>query len=206
MEAVIERRAFAGAELRVEGGDDEPRLIRGHAAVFNQLSEDLGGFREKIEPGAFAKSLKGDVRALFNHDPSWILGRTKSRTLRLAEDAQGLAVEIRPPDTGQARSVLEGIDRGDVSQMSFSFRTITDEWNQVDGETVRTLREVELFDVSPVTFAAYPQTDVVIAQRSLEAWRAAESNAAGGGSDEENNRRQRRLATLAARVRMAFVP
>lgn len=166
----IERRAFATA-LRIERrAEGETRTIAGHAAVFNQLSEELWGFREVVAPGAFRKTLGADVRALWNHDPNHVLGRSKSGTLRLREDEVGLAIEIDPPDTAMARDLVTLIERGDVSQMSFGFRTVTDSWRMLDGEPVRTLEEVELFDVSPVTFPAYPETDVAV--RSLEAWRA----------------------------------
>lgn len=141
-------------------------MIVGYAAVFGQLSEDLGGFREQIAPGAFTKTLGADVRALFNHDPNIVLGRTKSKTLRLAEDQKGLKIEIDPPNTAQSRSIIEALTRGDISQMSFGFRTIDDKWENIDGKIVRTLLNVELFDVSPVTFPAYPQTEAGL--RSLD--------------------------------------
>ena len=153
----IERR-YMPSELRVEG--DESPKIRGYAAVFGELSENLGGFREKISAGAFAKSLDADVRALWNHDPGVVLGRTKSGTLRLEEDERGLFVEIDPPT--EARSYIESIQRGDVDQMSFGFRVVKDAWEQTDDYSIRTLIEVDLFDVSPVTFPAYPQTSVAI--------------------------------------------
>ena len=156
----IERR-YMPSELRVEG--DESPKIRGYAAVFGELSENLGGFREKISAGAFAKSLDADVRALWNHDPGVVLGRTKSGTLRLEEDERGLFVEIDPPT--EARSYIESIQRGDVDQMSFGFRVPKggDEWDHSDPDSpVRTLLRVDLFDVSPVTFPAYPQTSVAI--------------------------------------------
>ena len=204
----IERRAFEMEELRVEGNDGEAPRISGHAAVFDKLSQDLGGFREKIAPGAFRSSIKGDVRALFNHNPDFILGRTKTGTLSLEEDRKGLAVDITPPDTDMGRSVVEAVRRGDISQMSFGFRTIKDEWHTDQaGKTVRTLHEVELFDVSPVTFAAYPQTDVSVAKRSLEAWQAAEEND-GGGEDGPSLSDDARgaLALMEARTRLADVP
>lgn len=167
-----ERRAF-GAEIRIDGGGDaEPSRIVGHAAVFNALSEDLGGFREKIAPGTFAKTIKADdIRALFNHDSAFVLGRNKAGTLDLEEDREGLAISIDPPDTTFARDLLVSIERGDISQMSFGFRTVSDEWADQDKQTpVRTLTEVRLLDVSPVTFPAYPQTDVAL--RALDEWRA----------------------------------
>lgn len=168
----IEHRAFVIDELRVQD-DDGKIVIAGHAAVFNKLSDDLGGFREIIAPGAFKDSLKNaDVRALFNHDPNIVLGRNKAGTLAVAEDKKGLAIEINPPDTQASRDLVVSMERGDVTEMSFGFRTIEDKWETKDGEDVRTLLKVDLFDVSPATFAAYPQTDVGVAKRSLDNWRA----------------------------------
>lgn len=150
-------------ELREVGaGSAEGPGITGHAAVFNALSVDLGGFREKIAPGAFTRTIASDdIHAVWNHDERIVLGRNRRDTLALAEDEVGLAVEIDPPDTQYVRDVvIEPIRRGDVDQMSFMFQTIEDAWNVIDGENVRTLLEVKLFEVSPVTFPAYPQTDV----------------------------------------------
>ena len=98
--------------------------IEGHAAVFDSLSVELWGFFEEIAPGAFADSIEAgdDVRALFNHDPNYVLGRSRNGTLRLAEDEVGLRVEFEPPDTQQARDVVTLIERGDVNQMSFALR------------------------------------------------------------------------------------
>ncbi len=162
----IERRSFVLDEIRVNKKDDGSQTIIGHAAVFNQLSEDLGGFREQIAPGAFAEALKSDdVRALFNHNPDFILARNMAKTLRLKEDSEGLAIEIDPPDTQVARDLIVSMERGDISQMSFGFslRPNGANWGEDDeGNVVRTLTNVRLFDVSPVTFPAYPQTDVAV--------------------------------------------
>lgn len=162
-----ERRIVVG-ELRAIGADGKTK-IAGHAAKFDVLSEDLGGFRERIAPGAFAKSIQSsDIRALWNHDANIVLGRNKSGTLRLAEDVAGLHYEVDVPETQLVRDmVLAPIARGDVNQCSFGFYTVSDKWAKVDGEWVRTLLEAELFDVSPVTYPAYPQTDVAV--RSLKA-------------------------------------
>jgi len=156
-----EERSYQ-VEMRVEDGD-EPK-IRGHAAVFNKLSLPLMGFKEKVSPGAFIKSIeKSDIRALWNHNPDYVLGRNKSGTLVLEEDNRGLAIEISPPDTQWAHDLMETIKRGDVDQMSFAFQTIRDSWeNEGEKNAVRTLEEVELYDVSPVTYPAYPQTDVKV--------------------------------------------
>lgn len=155
-------RRFITAELRMEG-EEKPK-IQGYAARFNSLSEDLGGFREIIAPGAFSNSLSEDVRALWNHDANHVLGRSKSGTLMMAEDEYGLRVTIDPPES--AEWMLESMKRGDVDQMSFGFYTEDDEWNMVDGEPRRTLKRVRLFDVSVVTYPAYPETSAAV--RSLE--------------------------------------
>lgn len=160
----LERRIVPAREMRVVAGEDgKPRMIVGYAAVFDKLSVDLFGFRERIAPGAFADSLAAgdDVRALWNHDPNIVLGRTKSGTLRLSEDETGLYVEIEPPDTQQANDLVAVIARGDVDQMSFSFRAIEDKWSIDESEQyVRTLTQVKLYDVAPATFPAYPDTSL----------------------------------------------
>lgn len=162
-----ELRYLNATELRIDQKDDEPAKIVGYSAVFNKLSEDLGGFREIISPGAFKNTIKkDDIRALVDHDSSRILGRNTAGTLTLAEDKTGLLVEITPPDTQIGRDIVTSIERGDVTGMSFGFRTISDAWSTVDEEEIRELREVKLFDVSPVTFPAYP--DTTVATRSLQ--------------------------------------
>lgn len=204
----LERRTYAAAiELREEGG--KPHIV-GHAAVFNSLSLDLGGFKEQIFPGAFAEAIqRDDVRGLFNHDSNWILGRNLAKTLTLTEDARGLAIDIIAPETQLIRDlVLEPIRRGDISQMSFGFsvRPGGQDWAQDDGgNIVRTLKNVRLFDVSPVTFPAYPQTDVAL--RELAEWRAArpgqppkELRAALGGECAHCNQVSRSLARIEDRL------
>ena len=174
----IERRYVTVQEIRVvKKSDAAMPTLDGYAAVFNSLSEDLGGFRELIAPGAFKNSIGGDVRALWNHDANHVLGRTKSGTLTLAEDQNGLKINIAPPDAQWARDLMASIDRGDVNQMSFGFRTITDNWSMLNGENLRTLMDVELFDVSPVTFPAYPDTQVAL--RSLDSWKQSAPPSSG---------------------------
>jgi hypothetical protein len=169
----FERRVATFDALKVERRDGEPAKIVGHAAIFDSLSEDLGGFRERVAAGAFAEAItKDDVRALFNHDPNFIIGRNRSGTLKLAEDTRGLAIEITPPANQTINDlVVAPIERGDVSQMSFGFtvRPGGQDWAKDDeGRTVRTLKRVRLFDVSPVVFPAYTATDV--AMRAMRAW------------------------------------
>ena len=168
----IERRNVPVSELRAITDDAGLRKITGYAAVFNSLSEDLGWFREKIEPGAFRDSIVADdIRALWNHDSNFVLGRNTSGSLSLSEDDRGLKIEINPPDSQWARDLMTSIDRGDIDKMSFGFRTISDRWETRDKEEIRTLEKVQLFDISPVTFPAYADTEVGL--RSLEEHRKA---------------------------------
>ena len=158
----MERRAIQ-AEFRVEG-DEQPKIV-GYAAKFNSDSEEFWGFVERIAPGAFEEALKiSDVRALFNHDPNYVLGRSKSGTLVLEEDSVGLRYEITPPDTQWARDLVESLRRGDISQSSFAFTMSPggiQQWeDRADGTTLRTIVKVaELYDVSPVTYPAYADTE-----------------------------------------------
>lgn len=161
-EQQIERRTLQTSELRVLDSTDGP-VIEGYAAVFDQWSEDLGGFREMIAPGAFAAALDGtpDVRALVNHDPNYVLGRTGPLTLVLAQDEVGLRMTARPPDTQWARDLLVSMRRGDVNQMSFSFEVAREgqRWEDTPLGVRRWVTQIErLYDVSVVTFPAYPQT------------------------------------------------
>lgn len=158
-----------GVEVRTRGG--KPATILGHAALFNTPSVYMG-FREVIAPGAFTESLGGDIRALWQHDTAKVLGRTKAGTLQVWEDAQGLAFELHPPDTQDGRDAVTLIERGDVDQMSFGFSVPTggDSWSEDEsGTPLRTLRTVNLMEISPVTWAAYPQTGVGV-MRSAPDW------------------------------------
>lgn len=177
MDKTIERRTFTMDGIKVERRDDGDKAVtlRGHAAIFNSLSEDLGGFREQIVPGAFVEAIEGDdIRALFNHDPNLILGRNRAKTLTLAEDVRGLAISIIAPDTQFARDLTVSMERGDITQMSFAFRIKPngEDWaKNDDGVWIRTVKRVRLYDVSPVTYPAYTGTDIAV--RSLDAFRQA---------------------------------
>lgn len=159
-----EFRVLENPELRLDD-DSENKTLRGYAAVWDAISQPIFGFREVIRRGAFRKTIRDhDVRALMNHDSNLVLGRKSARTLGLFEDEKGLGVKIRLPDTSYARDLAVSVERGDVNQMSFGFRAIKDRWTQPADESkdlpLRELLEVQLFDVSPVTFPAYPQTEV----------------------------------------------
>lgn len=168
MSKEIERRFIPRGEVRASEGENGKVGIAGTAAVVESLSEEIFGFREKIAPGAFDSALaSSDVRGLFNHDPSMILGRVKSGTMRVWVDADGLRYEIPELPTSRA-DVAEAIQRGDVDGNSFSFTVAEDTWEyKEDGKAIRTITQFgELFDVGPVTYPAYPATKV--SARALE--------------------------------------
>ena len=161
-------------QLEERKDDKEPRMT-GHAAVFNEITKIGSFFREQVAPGAFKQSIKDDdVRALFNHDPNFVLGRNVSGTLRMKEDDKGLAIEIDPPQTQFANDLMTLMKRGDISQMSFAFQVLGEMWEENEDELpLRTLNKLRLFDVSPVTFPAYEGTDIGV--RSRDAWKGSQS-------------------------------
>jgi len=159
-----ETRNFdADFELRAEG---DGMTFIGYAAKFNSPSEDLGGFVETIEPGAFRRSLRSrnDVKLLVNHDTGRVLASTRSGTMKLYEDEVGLRVEASLPNTSDGRDMAELLRRGDLNKMSFGFSVIKDSWNQE--MTQRTLKSVRLFETSIVAFPAYAATEAMV--RSLD--------------------------------------
>lgn len=152
MKREIERRAYS-ADWHLSAG-----TVEGYAALYETPSIDLGGFREVIRRGAFERALRGnaDVRALINHDPSLLLGRTRAGTLTLDDDERGLRATIMLPDTSYARDLVELLKRGDISQMSFAFRVRREQWSR--DNTLREVIDVDLYDVSIVTYPAYEET------------------------------------------------
>jgi HK97 family phage prohead protease len=159
-----ETRNFdADFELRAEG---DGMTFIGYAAKFNSPSEDLGGFVETIEAGAFRRSLRSrnDVKLLVNHDTGRVLASTRSGTMKLYEDEVGLRVEASLPNTSDGRDMAELLRRGDLNKMSFGFSVIKDSWNQE--MTQRTLKSVRLFETSIVAFPAYAATEAMV--RSLD--------------------------------------
>jgi HK97 family phage prohead protease len=160
----LEQRVLKNDEIsfRFDEESEQPKII-GLVSRFNSLSQDLGGFREKVAPGSFKKTIgEADIRALWNHDPSYVLGRNTSGTLELSETEDGLEMRNVPPDTQWAKDLMVSMKRGDVNQMSFGFRVIKDNWDDVNGEVVRTIIEAELFDVSVVTYPAYLETNAAV--------------------------------------------
>lgn len=145
--------------------DGDLKRIHGYAVLFNVLSEDLGGYKERILPGAFAEILKKDedVRGLLNHDPNFVFSRTKNKTLKLTEDEKGLVVTAIPIDTVWARDMMASIEREDIDGMSFRFHAAPggEKWTLENGVVIRTISKVDILrDVSIVTFPAYSNTKV----------------------------------------------
>lgn len=171
-ELTIEQRSIAVAELRASEGD-EPAM-EGYAASFNVLSGNLGGYRETIAPGAFTKSLAtgADVRCLFNHDASQVLGRRSAGTLEVSEDKRGLKFRCAlDPNNTDHMNLRASILRGDIKECSFAFTVPAggDDWDEGTDENGlryvrRTLRNVNLLDVSAVTYPAYSQKDATEVQ------------------------------------------
>lgn len=169
-------------DVEVEGVRAEGRTLRGYAAVFGVLSEDLGGFRERIAPGAFAEVLSDDVRLLVDHDPP-PLARTKAGTLRLREDDRGLYFEADLPDTTKARDLRESVARGDVDGASFRFVIGEESW----AGDVRTIVKVaELRDVTVATYPAYPAASIEL-RSSAPIPTGGERRQKGASMDPQDN-------------------
>ena len=163
----MERRNFLNNEIRMyKDEDSDKEYIEGHAAVFGVESRDLGGFVEIIEQGAFDDVMEDDVRALFNHDFNFVLARTKSKTLKIKQTKKGLKYRFEVPNTTFGKDLQELVRRGDIDESSFGFtiKDKGDEWSRdSEGKVIRTIKRGgigALFDISPVTIAAYPSTDV----------------------------------------------
>jgi len=168
----IERRWMKASELRADGDAAKP-VMRGNANTYGEYLLDWWGVREVLRPGAMTKTLaeKADVRALLNHNPDKVLGRTAAGTLAITDTDDGLYSEIYPDlEIGHAADTWRMIGRGDITQMSYAFRAVKERWTFFDDDedpALRELLEIELFDVSPVTYPANPATDIGLGQRSL---------------------------------------
>lgn len=168
---LIETEAVVERCMCEKTGKKKP-VIRGYAALFNSDSQDLGGFVERIAPGAFDEVMKRgtDVVALYNHDPMFLLGRESSGTLRLLVDERGLRYEIDPPES--RADVVEAIERSDVRGSSFAFRVkgSGEAWSRTaDGRQLREIRTIDgLFDVGPVLKPAYSATESFVSRRALD--------------------------------------
>lgn len=178
-----EIRSLKVRELRATKTDDGKQYLEGRAASYNVLSDDMGGWRERIMPGAFTRALneKQDVRHLLNHKPYPVLGRTSAGTLELTEGTDGLHFRTLLSDSFIAEfpSFVEGVERRDINECSFGFVALDTNWvEEQDASSkrnrpivIRELRDLELLDISTVTYPAYPETKTQVSSRatSIEA-------------------------------------
>ena len=170
----MEKRIF-NVETRVDTNEEGKDVVVGYASVYDSRSNNLGGFYEYIERGAFTDELiaNSDVRALINHDPNLILARNTSGTLKLSADEKGLRYEFDlDPELSYAKDLGVSMKRGDISSRSFAFTVSSDDWStDADGNNIRTIKKIDrLYDVSPVTYPAYnmAESDLVVAKRGLK--------------------------------------
>lgn len=168
--------------------DNEHKKLVGYVVQWNKDSELLWGeYIERFAPNAFADSLATgkDVRALFEHDNTKLLGRTSSGTLTLVEDNIGLRFELVPPDTTLGRDLLVSVERGDIGGMSFGFRTLKNMWDFSVEPNIRTVQQAELVEITVTSIPAYPDS-------SLELLKRSKAEAQGNTSPhwQDNNRRQ----------------
>jgi HK97 family phage prohead protease len=157
------RAYFNASGLEVRKVADGVPVLVGYAVRWDKLSVRIAGtFREKVQRGAFTKSLKeNDIRALWNHDSSAVLGSTAAGTMRAKEDSQGLHFEIDLPDTSWGRDAAVSVSRGDVTGVSFGFNARGQVWDESDPRNIiRTLTDVDLKEISPTPFPAYPQSTI----------------------------------------------
>ena len=161
-----------GLEIRHSGRPNEGFTLRGYAAVYNETSHDLGGFREQIAPGAFDEVLttNPDVHLTWDHDTRYVAARTKNNTLHLSSDTKGLLIDAQVGNYTWAKDLKTALERGDINQGSFAF-TVAEGGDEFaaddDGNVMRTIRSVgNLYDVTVTAQGAYPQTSLA-AVRSL---------------------------------------
>jgi uncharacterized protein len=166
----VERRFIRNVELRSRSGVSysSAGILGGYAVRWATNSGNLGGFIERIAPMCFSRSLaKGaDVRALINHDPNLLIGRRSTGTLRLNENAHGLAFDCDVADTSYGRDLMKLVARGDMTAMSFAFVAGDTDWDSTtDPDTgqevpLRTIRSADISDISCVTYPAYETSSV----------------------------------------------
>ena len=150
-------------QTRSDESANGEQIVTGYAAVFNSPTELWEGLEETIKPGAFSRAISNsDIRCLFDHQWSKVLGRTKSGTLALEEDDHGLKFEVRLPNTSIARDLAESLARGDINQCSFGFVRTEESWDYNSEPVVRTISEVDLYEVSIVSLPAYDDTEAAL--------------------------------------------
>ncbi|MEG7356864.1 HK97 family phage prohead protease [Bacillus sp. 0209A] len=181
MSKEVEIRTWQEGALKAHSDDNGPKVISGYALKFGTRSHNLGGFIEMIDKRALDQTDMSDVRALIDHDPSKILGRTSAGTLKLEVDDIGLRFDVTLPNTQYATDLYENLRVGNISNCSFGFMLGKDgdsfTRDQETGLPLRSLRNIsKLTDVSVVTYPAYEDTDVTIAKRNLQQYEERNRN------------------------------
>ena len=216
----IERRSVMvedepEAELVVETRASGREVIRGLAIPYHRLSVDLGGFRERIMPGAFDKVLsrqrgKQEIVSYFNHDANWLLGRESAGTLEIVHEERGISYIVEPPDTQAGRDVLALVRSKNLRGSSFAF-TVSQKGGErfTTDETGKAIREVVeasgLYEMGPVVTPAYSSTSVAVALRSYQAWLAAQHEKPAAQADPARSVLRGVAAAWAAILRMKHV-
>ena len=181
----IEQRYTNISELRTINEEDSKPKLSGYAVVWNALSTDLGGFKERVKKGTFTRTLQetDDIKILFNHNTDHVLGSTKAKTLFVEERAKGLYFENELPDTQFARDLAVSVDRGDIDGVSFGFKITKDDWDRSEenNDVIRTVKEASLVEISPCTFPAYKSSSV--SMRSFEKFKEQSEGAVAPNSD-----------------------
>lgn len=158
------------SDLETRAAEDGDLYLEGYFAVFNSETELWPGAYEEIDPEAFEKTLGNDIRALINHNTDMVLGRNKANTLELKTDTHGLwgRIKINPNDT-DAMNTYERVKRGDISGNSFGFNILGEETEFRDDGTVKwRITDIDLHEVSVVTFPAYEQTNIQARKKEVE--------------------------------------
>lgn len=161
----METRNLTTNQVEIREGENGSRTISGYAVKWEMKSVTMGYFRrfkEQFKRGSFTNSLTNDDQlALWSHDTSQVLGRTKNGTLRLFEDDIGLRFELDLPNTTLGNDAYETIKRGDVDGVSFGFQMLKQEWDEADPDNIiRSVTKAKLLEISPVAFPAYPDSQV----------------------------------------------
>ncbi|MFW6029440.1 MAG: HK97 family phage prohead protease [Halanaerobiales bacterium] len=167
MKKEIEKRTSKKYEVRAVEEDGKKYITC--EIPYNSISEDMG-FREVLKPGCFKKTIKDgyNIRALYQHNQSVILGAVKNNTLQLEDTETSLRADIKLPNTQEANDVYNLVKDGYITNCSFGFRAIQEEWNSTENGEIRNIVEAQLYEISPVTFPAYEMTQVSVSLRSLE--------------------------------------
>lgn len=160
-----EKRELLSSEIEIREVEGGLRTITGYAVKWEMKSVTMGywrRFKEQFKRGAFTDSLtQDDQLALWSHDYSQVLGRTKNGTLRLFEDEIGLRFELDLADTTLGDNTYKTIKRGDVDGVSFGFQMVKEEWDESNPDNiVRSVTKAKLVEISPVAFPAYPDSQV----------------------------------------------